>query len=440
MAKNKAILEAPVEVFEASLEPGVRYCLYARKSSEQDERQALSIDSQIKEMEAIAVRDGVKVVETIRESHSAKDSGQRPAFKELLSRIREKEFNGILTWAPDRLSRNAGDLGELVDLMDQGCLEEIRTPGQSFRNSPNEKFLLMILCSQAKLENDNRGINTKRGMKTKCEMGWRPGVAPPGYLNDRINSTIVIDPERAPIIKEMFNKVAKQGYSGRDLYSWVNDDTKYRSKGGCKMPLSNVYTILKNPFYYGEFGYGEGTYHGKHEPLISKDLFDAVQERISTSQRERNGQHCFHFTRMITCGYCGASITAEEKFKHLKNGDVKRYVYYHCTDGKRKKCKQPYIREDALLEQFVELIDKIEIDRIGMRQKLQEEIDRFNKFTQGVLGMKPEDAKIPKVDLRTYAKYMLREGTPEEKREILDHIKADLILDDSKLKLQSVSS
>lgn len=155
---------------EEILKDPVRYCLYARKSSEQDERQALSIDSQIKEMLATAERDGVKVVETIKESHSAKDSGQRPAHMELLQRIRSGEFNGILTWAPDRLSRNAGDLGSLVDLMDQGLLKEIRTHGQIFHNSPNEKFLLMILCSQAKLENDNKGVDVKRGMRTKLDI------------------------------------------------------------------------------------------------------------------------------------------------------------------------------------------------------------------------------------------------------------------------------
>lgn len=437
MAKNEAILEAPEGIRGTPQEATLRYCLYARKSSESDERQALSIDSQIKEMEAVAGRADVRVVEVIRESHSAKDSGQRPIFKEMLERIREKEFNGILTWAPDRLSRNAGDLGELVDLMDQGFLEEIRTPGQIFKNSPNEKFLLMILCSQAKLENDNRGINAKRGMKNKCEMGWRPGVAPPGYSNEKSNNTIVVDPERAPMIKEIFNKVAKQGYSGRDVYEWINGDMEYRSKNGRKMSLSNVYTALKNTFYYGEFEYGGVVYKGKHEPLISKELFDEAQERIATTQKGRHGQNCFHFTRMIVCGHCGAGITAEEKFKRLKNGDIKRHVYYHCTDGKRKKCKQPYIREADLLEQFVEIVDKVEIDRIGMRKRLQEEIDRFNKFTRGVLGMDPNDSKTPQVDLRAYAKYMLREGTTEEKREILDNIKNKVILKDGRLTLQT---
>jgi len=432
MAKNKTILAPEGAPGEATR----GYCLYARKSSESDERQALSIDSQIKEMEVIAERDGIKIVDIIRESHSAKESGQRPAYKELLQRIRDKEFTGILTWAPDRLSRNAGDLGELVDLMDQGLLEEIRTHGQIFHNSPNEKFLLMILCSQAKLENDNRGINAKRGMKNKCDMGWRPGVAPIGYLNDRSNNTVVIDPEKAPLIKEVFDKVAHQDYSGRDAWEWINEEYGYRSRTGHKMSLSNVYTMLKNTFYYGPFRYGEEMYEGKHEPLITKELFDEVQAKIAVAPKGRYSQKCFHFIRMIKCGACGAGITAQEKFKYLKNGGKNRHVYYKCTDGKNAGCKQQSISEGNMLEQFVGLIDQIEIDRIGMKEKLQEEIDRFNKFTQGVLGMKPEDIQTPKIDLRTYAKYMLREGTTEEKREVLDHIKASVTLLDGKLRLR----
>jgi len=129
----------------------IRWCLYARKSSEQDERQALSIEQQIKEMELLADHWGIKITEIRKESHSSKESGTRPIYNRLIKDIQLGYFNGIVTWAPDRLSRNAGDLGILVDLMDQGKLIEIRTHGQTFTNSPNEKFLLMILGSQAKL-------------------------------------------------------------------------------------------------------------------------------------------------------------------------------------------------------------------------------------------------------------------------------------------------
>ena len=202
----------------------LKYCLYARKSTEQDERQAMSIESQTNEMRAMAENEGLEVVSVLRESHSAKESGKRPIFNEILMKIKDGEFNAILTWAPDRLSRNAGDLGSLVDLMDANKLLKIRTYGQNFSNSPNEKFLLMILCSQAKLENDNKSVNVKRGIRAKCEMGWRPGVAPLGYINRSFGGVtdIIPDPDRADIITEMFYKAA-QGWSGRRLKSWLEE-------------------------------------------------------------------------------------------------------------------------------------------------------------------------------------------------------------------------
>ncbi len=110
----------------------VKYCLYARKSTESEERQVLSIDSQVKEMLQLAEREDLEIVAMKRESHSAKETGQRPIFNEIVEEIKDEKYNGILTWAPDRISRNAGDLGKIVDLMDAGKLLEIRTYGQKF--------------------------------------------------------------------------------------------------------------------------------------------------------------------------------------------------------------------------------------------------------------------------------------------------------------------
>src|SRR3989338_2382974 len=235
--------------------PKIEYCLYARKSSEDDERQAMSIDSQIKEMSDLATRDGIVIKEVRKESHSAKASGKRPVFMVLLNDIREGRFTGILTWAPDRLSRNAGDLGMLVDLMDQGKMVQIRTYSQVFSNNPNEKFLLMILCSQAKLENDQKGLNVKRGIRAKCEMGWRPGPPPIGYFNRSFNGLkdIVVDPERGHIVTAMFKK-ASEGEGGRKIKIWL-DGIGFTSRSGKKVTLSMIYLMLNNPFYYGEFEY-----------------------------------------------------------------------------------------------------------------------------------------------------------------------------------------
>jgi DNA invertase Pin-like site-specific DNA recombinase len=404
-----------------------KYCLYARKSSEEDERQALSIDSQIKEMMVIAQREGLNITEMRRESHSAKASGARPVFKQLLTDIRQGTFTGILTWAPDRLSRNAGDLGSLVDLMDQGLLHEIRTNGQRFTNNPNEKFLLMILCSQAKLENDNRGINVKRGQKTRAEMGYRPCMAPLGYLHEKpagaSRSRVVIDPQRGHFITQMFEHVAYNGSSGRTLQKWFRTEN-FRTRKGGLVSTSMIYRMLRNPYYTGryEFPRGSGVWiKGDYEPLINQDLFDEVQKLLALGPKPVWGSKSanFAFTKIMTCGACGSGITADEKHKQLKDGAVRRYAYYRCTHTKDLHCKEPSIREDHLIEQLSKFIDAIDLDSIGMQAKLEEEIHRYQKFTYGVLGQKTSTV-AQKIDVKTYAKYILQEGTTQERREIMN--------------------
>jgi len=420
-----------------------KYCLYARKSTESDEKQALSIESQVKEMLAIAERDNLEIVDIRRESHSAKESGQRPVFKELLEDVRRERFNGIITWAPDRLSRNAGDLGSVVDLMDEHKIVEIRTYGQTFKNSPNEKFLLMILCSQAKLENDNKSVNVKRGLRARVEMGLWPTVAPTGYLNEKHvdkKGHVNIDPERGHIIKKMFEKVAYEKYSGRKLYNWLKFELNYKTATGNKnLSISNVYLILQNTFYYGAFEYPKKSgnwYTGRHEPLITKELYDQVQEQITATYKRTENKE-FAFTKLMFCGLCESGISADEKFKYMKNGNVHRYVYYGCSKSKDRNCKCGYIEEKELIKQFQSLIETIDLNEIEVKERIKDEIQRFSKMQKFFLGVK-EKLKIPDVDVRGYAKYVLRDGSDLEKRELLNCLKNKLLLKEKQISIESI--
>ena len=434
---NARLGSAPIVATEK-----VKYCLYARKSTESDEKQALSIESQVKEMLAIAEREGLDIIDIRRESHSAKESGQRPVFRELLEDIRRDRFNGILTWAPDRLSRNAGDLGSVVDLMDEKKLVEIRTYGQQFKNSPNEKFLLMILCSQAKLENDNKSINVKRGLRAKVEMGLWPSVAPTGYLNEkRIDRKgyVMVDPDRAPIIKKMFEKVAYEKWSGRKLYNWLKFELNYKTATSNKnLSLSNVYTILQNTFYYGVFEYPKNSgnwYKGKHEPIITKELFDQVQQQTTSQELVTRKSKEFAFTKLMECGKCGSGISADEKFKRMKNGNVHRYVYYMCAKSKDKNCKGCYLEEKKLIQEFKKLIDSVGINEQSIREKITREITRIKKFQSSVLKTKQE-IEIGEVDIKNFAKFILKDGEIQEKRELLDCLEGKIILEDKELRIQ----
>jgi len=408
---------------------------------EQEDKQALSIESQVKEMLTLAEREGLSIVEIKREAHSSKEVGQRPIYNELIAEIKEGKFDGILTWAPDRLSRNAGDLGAVVDLMDQGLLKEIRTHGQRFTNNPNEKFLLMILGSQAKLENDNKMVNVKRGLRARVEMGLWPSVAPTGYLNhpDRNKKCeVILDDYRADVIKQMYEKVAENGWSGRKLYHWLKDDIEFVTKNGKPLTLSNVYIILKSTFYYGEFEYPKGSgkwYTGKHTPIITKDLYNRVQAKLTADYTLRSQNKEFAFTRMITCGLCGSGISADEKFKRQKNGNEHRYVYYGCTKFNDKKCPCGYIREEELIEQLAGILDTVSLDEIGMKEKIRAEVEAHNAFQQSVLGLKADKIKVKEVDIRNYAKHILRDRPIEEKRALLANLRSKLVLKEKKIHL-----
>lgn len=411
------------------------YCLYARKSTESDEKQALSIDSQIKEMFAIAEREGLNVVDVKKESHSAKETGTRAVFNELIQDIRADKYQGIITWATDRLSRCAGDLGLLIDLMDQRKLCEIRTFGQTFTNTPNDKFLLMILGSQAKLENDNRAVNVKRGMRTKCEMGHRPCQTPLGYLNDPLHAkgmkVVSIDKDRAPYIKKMFEMFAS-GVSGRDILDWA-DEIGFKGRTGKPLALSTLYGLLTNTYYYGEFEYpvkSGNWYKVEHDSIIDKGLFNKVQEEFKRKYRYKYSNKTFNFTRVFKCADCGSGITADDKFKTLSDGSKKRYIYYLCSRASKRHCAEPPVNEVELQDKILKLIKTIDLNKVGLRKHYETEVNRFNQYSDNFGGVKQ------KISIRNHMKYIITSGTIEEKRALLNSIEGTLLIKDREIFLK----
>ena len=383
----------------------------------------------------MAERDSLDIIDIRRESHSAKDSGQRPVFNEIIKDIRGGRFNGILTWAPDRLSRNAGDLGALVDLMDQKRLLEIRTYGQRFTNSPSEKFLLMILCSQAKLENDNKSVNVKRGLRMRCEMGLWPAPAPTGYLNEKRvdrRGYVMIDPERGPVIKQMFEKVANEKWSGRKVYHWLKFELNFRGAASNKhLTLSNVHKLLRTPFFYGSFEYPVKSgkwYIGRHEPIITRELFDKVQAQLTRDCIVRSETKEFAFTKLMKCGLCGSGVSAEEKFKPIKKtGLTARYVYYACNRSRDRDCKCGYIREEELVAQVIKLLPRLNLNTKAICEKFTEEMQRAAKFQKAFLGIQNLNTQ-EQFDPIRYATHILKEGTFEERRELLSMMSTQLII------------
>lgn len=211
--------------------------------------------------------------------------------------------------------------------------------------------------------------------------------------------------------------MAYEKWSGRRIHQWLKFELNFKSVGNHNLALSNIYRLLQNPFYYGTFEYPKNSgnvYQGKHEPIVSKELFDKVQEQLKRDNIVRQSKE-FAFTKLMVCGLCGSGISAEEKYKQLKNGTSARYIYYGCGRAKDRHCKNPYIREEELTNQLIKLMDKIDLNDLGVQIKFEEELKRYNKFNRGVLGIQNQGEKHQNIDLKTYAKYILRDGTNEEK-------------------------
>ena len=332
------------------------FVLYARKSTEGEDRQVQSIDDQTRHCQAVADAQGLSIAFRTTEARSAKRHGTRPGFREMIDRIESGEADGILAWHPDRLARNAIDGGWILDLLDRGKLRHLRFAAYTFENTPEGKMMLGMIFSQAKYQVDKLSVDVRRGMDTKREQGWFPHRVGEGYRNDVQTHTVVADPVRFPLLRQAIELILAGTHRPSEALRALNDDWGYRTRptrrgGGGPLSRSGFYHVLSNPFYHGECRERGITYPGAHKALMSRAEFRQIQERLATKGQPKPKFHSHAFTGLIRCGRCGSAVTASR---------AKGHVYYHCTD-RRGACSKAGVRGEALEEQFLTHFDRLTI-------------------------------------------------------------------------------
>lgn len=329
-----------------------KYIIYCRKSTESEDRQVLSIESQENELLEIVKRENIEVLKIYKESMSAKAPG-RPIFEKMLSGISKRKGCGILVWKLDRLARNAFDGGKISWLMDRGLISEIKTPGKSYRNIPEDKFMMSLDFGIAKRYVDDLSVNVKRGMKTKLEKGGWWGQAPFGYLNNKIKKTIYPDPQKKHYIPRIFDLYVKQGCNLRQIVKILYEEG-LKTKSGGMVRKGHIHHILQSPVYCGLVRAKDKTYLGNFEPLINKEIFDQANNILNGRQHSKKQRHEFHLRGFMTCAICGCMITATKK---------KGHDYYYCTNGKGK-CEEhkKYLRSETLDKEVLKILSKIRFD------------------------------------------------------------------------------
>src|SRR3989339_1675631 len=367
--------------------PASKYFLYARKSTDDEERQLLSIPAQIDELREFAQKENLNVIDTFIESKTAKVPG-RDIFDQMLLRIEAGEAQGILAWHPDRLARNAVDAGRVVYLLDRDILTDLKFPTFWFQNTPQGLFMLSIAFGQSKYYVDSLSENTKRGLRQKVRRGECVGLAPLGYLNDRLNKKAIIDPKVAPIIKELFEFYSK-GNSTFESLSLFLESKGVISRGDIPIHKSRITFILSNPFYCGFFRFNKEIYQGIHQPLITKKLFDEVQAVIKRKTHIYPQKSLdFPFTGLIKCGECGMMVTAEHHIRRYETvNHTVDFIYYRCTrKSKLSSCSQPFIRQEILTAQLNQHIQKVSLstsDHSWLIKRLESDEHRERSEVQG---------------------------------------------------------
>ena len=353
----------------------IKYFLYARKSSEGEDRQVQSIGDQTDRITKMAEELNLEIVEILSEAKSAKNPYCRPVFDKMLERIEKGEAQGILVWEINRLTRNPIDGGRIQWMLQKGTLQSIRTISREYKPDDNVIILSVENGSANQFIIDlKKGV--KRGIDSKITKGNAPILAPLGYLNSifetRGENFIKNDPDRFPLIKKAWGMMLSGNYNPPQILKIMNNDwgmrtRKTRHRGGALIGRTTLYGIFSNIFYAGLYKYNGKIEKGIHEPMITLEEFDRVQILLGRKGKPRPKSHEFSFTGIIRCGECGSAVTAIEKTKIIKKtGEIKTFIYYFCTRRKLGvPCKQKiYLPKDELEKQINKEVTKMEIHPI----------------------------------------------------------------------------
>ncbi len=348
----------------------MKFFRYIRKSTEEEDRQILSIESQQESLEQRF--PDVEVVRTFVESKSAFKPYNRPAFAEMMERLQNGEADGIIAWDPSRLSRNPIDAGSLIHFLDTGVIKDLKFGTYHFDNSPEGKMMLQFALSQSKYSSDKLSKDVKRGMLKKCANGWRPNLAPTGYMNDlyglKGEKKVLPDPERFDLVRKMWDMLLSGTYSVSEIRRIANKEwgfttRKYKKTGGRPLALSAIYNMFTNPFYHGEYEWDGQWYKGNHQAMVTKEEFDRAQLILGRKGKPRPQKHRFALTGLIRCAHCGCMVTAEQKVKVLKKVKSSRlYTYYRCSHHSNTiECHEPAVQQDELHQQVADILETLTI-------------------------------------------------------------------------------
>jgi site-specific DNA recombinase len=322
----------------------VRYALYTRKSTTDEERQERSTEDQLRDcMERVVVPDKLHLAQDpIQENYSAKEPDVRPKFRRLIEDIKSGRITGVIAWHPDRLARNMKEAGEIIDLLDKGTLKDLRFATSTFENNPTGKMLLGISFVLSKQYSEHLSESVTRGNKRTTEDGVYIGKMKHGYyVNEDRN--LFPDGENFLIIRQAF-QMRLDGATQPEIVEWLNS-TSYQVRWHGKDPKrvkwdkDMVSKMLKDPVYAGVMKYGKHlvdlTDKYAFEPVVTVKEFFKLNKissldstKLVSSMTVKGGEIRANLLRgVVVCGHCNRPFSSGLTSKLLKSGPIHYYNY-----------------------------------------------------------------------------------------------------------------
>jgi site-specific DNA recombinase len=328
---------------------------YPRVSSSEQAESGFSIPAQQKIFESYCNENGLSVIKEFVEVQSAKNT-KRKQFRDMVEFVQNNNIKHIVIEKVDRMTRNLKDLSLMYDLVEEFNINLHLVKDRLVINrhsKSQEKLQMDIQAVLAKNRNELLAEEVRKGLAEKVSQGGYPRKAPIGYINNKNNGKIEIDPETADFIRQIFEWYVTGQYSIPLLRKKAKETGYLSGFNKYKASRNTLYKILTNPTYCGHIPFKEKLYPGNHEPIVSQAMFDQVQLILQGKSRPtRKNKHSYSYTGLFVCSKCGHAVTAERK--------KKIHVYYRCTHA-RFGCNntKSHLKEETIEDQVTTFLQSI---------------------------------------------------------------------------------
>ena len=317
---------------------------------------------------------GLRVVATIHEEKSAKVSDQREKFLAMLQDLRARKYDGIITWAPDRLARNMKEGGEIIDMLDHGIIHDIKFANNFvFTNDSSGKMLLGITFIMAKQFSDSHSAAVSRGMKLKTLDGkWAGSHKKHGYYKDKLHH-LRPDGENHRLVSDAF-KMRIDGKSLQEIADYLKEKgfpvkTAHTKRQAIAMDEKFVSNLLRDPIYAGAMIFGDQIVNlfEKYDfiPAVSPEGFERITKRNGVKRdykltdviKPPGSVKADLMRDMVICGNCNRPMSTGMTPKRNKKHEIIRYYYYFRCDTPGCVRKGKSIRAKVVMSAIYEFLD-----------------------------------------------------------------------------------